>query len=116
MILIRARHSNPPPFQFGIFFRAGLSYCEKVLDAGKVKLLKVEDVDGPAIHVPVANIYGAKDPDVSYGKALAELCQPWGKVVLDHGAGHEIPRVPVDVVDEMARAVEKVVTKAAIGQ
>jgi predicted esterase len=116
MIIVRARHSNPPPFQFAIFFCAGLPYCEKALGAGELKFLKAEDTGGSVIHVPTANIFGAKDPDVSYGKALVELCQPWGRVVLDHGAGHEIPRVPLEIVDDMARAVEKVVTKAAIGQ
>ncbi|KAF4443748.1 DUF341 domain-containing protein [Fusarium austroafricanum] len=116
MIIARARHSNPAPFQFAIFFCAGLPYCEKALSLGKLKMLRVEDTKGPVIHVPTANIFGKKDPDVSAAKALADLCQPWGRVVLDHGAGHEIPRVPVDIVDDMARAVEKVVTKAAIGQ
>ncbi|KAF4960433.1 hypothetical protein FSARC_10493 [Fusarium sarcochroum] len=116
MIMVRARHANPPPFQFAIFFCAGLPYSEKALRAGELKFLRVEDTTGPIIHVPTANIFGTKDPDVSYSKALVDLCQPWGRVVLDHGAGHEIPRVPVETVDDMARAVEKVVTKAVIGQ
>ncbi|KAF5020448.1 hypothetical protein F66182_7527 [Fusarium sp. NRRL 66182] len=116
MIMVRARHANPPPFQFAVFFCAGLPYCEKALRAGKLKLLKADETSGPVIHVPTANIFGTKDPDLSDSKALVELCQPWGRVVLDHGAGHEIPRVPVEVVDDMARAVEKVVTKASIGQ
>ncbi|KAF5716828.1 serine hydrolase FSH [Fusarium mundagurra] len=116
MIIARARHSNPPPFQFAIFFCAGLPYCEKSLSAGEVKFLRLEDTQGPVIHVPTAHIFGKKDPDVSYSKAMTELCHPWGRVLLDHGAGHEIPRVPVEIVDDMARAVEKVVTKAVIGQ
>lgn len=116
MIIARARHSNPPPFQFAIFFCAGLTYCEKSLSAGEVKFLRAEDTQGPVINVPTAHIFGKKDPDVSYSKAMTELCHPWGRVLLDHGAGHEIPRVPVEMVDDMARAVEKVVTKAAIGQ
>ncbi|KAG9506472.1 hypothetical protein J7337_000003 [Fusarium musae] len=116
MIIARARHSNPPPFQFAIFFCAGLPYCEKSLSAGEVKFLRAEDTKGPVIHVPTAHIFGKKDPDVNDSKAMIELCHPWGRVLLDHGAGHEIPRVPVEMVDDMARAVEKVVTKAVIGQ
>lgn len=68
------------------------------------------------VHVPTAHIVGSKDPDVAFSKGLIELCQKWGRVDLDHGAGHEIPRVPVDVTHEMARVVEQVVTKAMLGQ
>lgn len=116
MVLARARYANPPPFTFAVFICAGLPYCEKLLRSDKLKFLRAEDVDGPIVHVPTAHIVGSKDPDVSYSKGLVELCQPWGKVVMDHGAGHEIPRVPVEITHDMARVVEQVVMKASLGQ
>lgn len=119
MVLARARHANPPPFSFAVFICAGLPYCDKTLvDEGRMKFVsaKEQEQDSTMIHVPTAHIFGSKDPDVAYSKGLVDLCQPWGRVVMDHGAGHEIPRVPVDITLEMARVVEQVMTKATLGQ
>lgn len=116
MVLARAGHTNPPPFAFAVFICAGLPYCEKSLRNGELKFLEADDVGGAAIHVPTAHIIGSKDPDVSYSKKLIGLCQSWGRVLMDHGAGHEIPRVPVEITHDMARVAEQVITKATLGQ
>lgn len=116
MVLARARYANPPPFSFAVFICSGLPYCDQGLQDGKLNFMRAENTDGPVIHVPTAHIIGSQDPDVGYSKALVDLCQPWGRVVMDHGAGHEIPRVPVYITQEMARAVEQATTKATLGQ
>ncbi|CRK27057.1 hypothetical protein BN1723_008360 [Verticillium longisporum] len=116
MVMARARFANPPLFSFGVFFCAGLPYCEDSLRAGEAKFLRAADGVGPVIHVPTAHIVGREDPDVAHGTGLAELCQEWGRVLLDHGAGHEIPLAPVEVTKNMASVVAQVMRKSTFGQ
>ena len=116
MVLARARFANPSPFMFAVFICAGLPYCERTLRTGDLRFLRAEDGDGPVIHVPTAHIIGAKDPDVSSSRGLIDLCQAWGRAVVDHGGGHEIPRKPVEVTHDMAKCVEQIITKASLGQ
>jgi predicted esterase len=116
MVLARARLSNPPLFSFAVFICAGLPYCEDALRVGEVKFLKAADLEDPLILVPTVHIVGSKDPDVEYGRELAKLCQEWGRLTIDHGAGHEIPRAPVEVTQQMANAVVQVMRKSTFGQ
>lgn len=116
MVLARARFANPPPFMFAVFICAVLPFCEKALRNGDLKFLRAEDGDGPVVHVPTAHIIGAKDPHVSHSRGLIDLCQAWGRAVVDHGGGHEIPRKPVEVTHDMAKGVEQIITKASLGQ
>ncbi len=53
---------------------------------------------------------------MSYSRGLIDLCHAWGRAVVDHGGGHEIPRKPVEVTHDMAKAVEQITTKASLGQ
>ncbi len=60
--------------------------------------------------VPTVNIVGKKDGYFQQGLSLAELGGSRGTVILDHGAGHEVPR-DVLSVRKMTRVVQDAVEK-----
>ncbi|KAA8905058.1 DUF341 domain-containing protein [Sphaerosporella brunnea] len=101
-----------PLFRCAIFM-CGAAPCDwRGLDAGgKVRKLGVE-TDGKLIHVPTAHILGANDEAVGESHILRGLCGERGKVVYDHGGGHEVPRAPKEVTLGMAQAVRDVIDKA----
>ena len=113
-LLARRRHH--PPFIFAIFICAGPPFSETALKKGVVEFLDPAKDEGPVILVPSAHIYGAKDPNAEYAHVLAKLCQNYGQIIYDHGAGHEIPRSPRGVTEGMAGAIRNVIMKATLGQ
>ena len=50
------------------------------------------------------------------GTTLGHLCQERGKVVFDHGGGHEIPRQPKEITAQMAQAILDPIQKALFVQ
>ncbi|KAI9662565.1 MAG: hypothetical protein M1821_008732 [Bathelium mastoideum] len=114
MLLIRRGHHAP--FSFAVFICAGTPFSEQALKKGVLELLDPVKEEGPVIFVPSAHIYGAKDPDVEHAHLLAKLCQDFGRIIYDHGAGHEIPRSPRGVTEEMTSTIQTVITKATLRQ
>jgi hypothetical protein len=110
MLLLRGEF--PAPFSFAIFICAGLPLVESSLDVGILRHYDAA-VDGEAlIQVPTAHIIGGKDEYLAASNALIAICCKDMRVVFDHGGGHEVPLKPKGVVEEMAKAIQKVVAKA----
>ncbi|KAF2229267.1 DUF341 domain-containing protein [Viridothelium virens] len=114
--MLLARHGCHAPFSLAIFICADIPFSEQALKKGVVELLEPGKEEEPVILVPSAHIYGARDPDVEHAHVLAKLCQDYGRVTYDHGAGHEIPRSPSGVTDEMTDVIQNVILKATLGQ
>ena len=119
MLLIR-HHSSPRsesdgPFQFAVFICAAVPHKEAALRRGMVEFLDPA-IDGQPVKIPVTNIIGGKDPHICNGITLGHLCQERGKVVFDHGGGHEIPRHPKDITTQMAQAILDTIQKALFVQ
>ncbi|KAF8243726.1 hypothetical protein K440DRAFT_656128 [Wilcoxina mikolae CBS 423.85] len=94
---------------------AQLNPCDTALLFRCAKGLIDDGGSGPEpqpIHVPTAHIMGAKDESVEESNVLAGLCGERGKVVYDHGGGHEVPRAPKEITLGMAQAVREVIDKA----
>lgn len=118
--------ASSSPFSFAIFICAGAPLCEDSLRSGTIKYLDPPDKRGGEeedrkastsfkLPIPVANIVGRKDPDLAASMRLAGLCQG-PSVLLDHGAGHEIPSGLMLVLRQMAECVEEVIAKATLVQ
>lgn len=110
--------ASSSPFSFAIFICGGPPLCEDSLCSGTIKYLDPElgeDRKACKLPIPVANIIGRKDPDLAAFVRLAGLCQG-SSVVLDHGAGHEIPSGPLTVLQQMAECIEEVVAKDTLVQ
>ncbi|RMZ80676.1 hypothetical protein DV738_g2744, partial [Chaetothyriales sp. CBS 135597] len=112
MLLIRNRHA--PPFKFAVFVCAGTPFSEDLLRQGRLEYVNFER-DGILINIPSAHIIGSKDPSVDHAYELARVCESHSQSVYDHGAGHEIPRSPRGVTEEMVRVIEDVIAKATVG-
>lgn len=118
--------ASSSPFSFAIFICAGAPLCENSLRSGTIKYVDPAKWKGSVMEedlnartfklpIPVANIVGRKDPDLAASMDLAGLCQG-SSVVLDHGAGHEIPSGSMLVLKQMAECIEEVITKATLVQ
>lgn len=59
------------------------------------------------LNIPMAHVYGHKDPMSAFHVQLAMLSDPARRIVYDHRGGHEVPRVP-HVVRDLVRVVERV--------
>lgn len=101
--------------QVGVFICAAIPHKEAALRSGVVEFLDPA-VDGQPVKVPTANIIGKKDPNVVNGVTLGHLCQERGKVVFDHGGGHEIPRHPKEITAEIAQAILDTIQKSLFVQ
>lgn len=66
-------------------------------------------VDEVRITVPVAHIYGRRDPWILHSKELVALCSKITCFQMEHDGGHEIPR---EIDDQLCDLVESVVYKA----
>ena len=119
MLIIRQNSSihgeSDTPFQVGVFICAAIPHKEAALRSGVVEYLDPA-VDGQPVKVPTANIIGNKDPHVINGVTLGHLCQERGKVVFDHGGGHEIPRQPKEITAEIAQAILDTIQKSLFVQ
>lgn len=119
MLMIRhhssSRGENEDPFRFAVFICAAVPHKEAALRCGIVEFLNPA-IDGQPIKVPTTNIVGGKDPHMSNGITLGHLCQERGKVVFDHGGGHEVPRHPKDITAQMAQAILDTIQKATFVQ
>lgn len=116
--------ASSSPFSFAIFICAGAPLCEDSLRSGIIEYVSLDERGGEGrnlkgsafkLPIPVANIVGHKDPDLEASMRLAGLCQG-PSVVLDHGAGHEIPSGSMLVLRQMAECVEEVIAKATLVQ
>ncbi|KAJ4419093.1 hypothetical protein N0V85_001191 [Neurospora sp. IMI 360204] len=117
--------ASSSPFSFAIFICAAAPLCEDSLRSGTIKHLDPDERGGKEedrkasstfkLPIPVANIVGRKDPDLAASLRLAGLCQG-PSVLLDHGAGHEIPSGSMLVLRQMAECVEEVIAKATLVQ
>lgn len=114
MLLVRHGAAKPPVL-FAVFICGGQPYNEDILKKGVCEFIDPTS-DEQIIHVPTANILGGKDKDLDHTERLLRLCQSWGRFSYDHGAGHEIPRTPKGVTEEMARVIEQAMLKSTLGQ
>ena len=119
MLIIRHDNSircqSDSLFHFGVFICAAVPHKEAALKSGIVEFLDPA-VDGQPVKVPTANIIGSKDPHLSNAVRLGNLCQERGKVVFDHGGGHDIPRHPKEITAEIAQAILDTIQKSLFVQ
>lgn len=66
-------------------------------------------VDSVRISIPVAHVYGQRDPWRLHSKELVALCKPELSWELLHDQGHEVPR---GIEEEMCDLIENTVAKA----
>lgn len=62
------------------------------------------------INIPTVHIVGAKDPIWPSAIQLAYLCDPAQRKIIDHGGGHDIPRMP-KVSTEIAKVFRELAKK-----
>lgn len=77
-------HPPPPPFQLAIFLSGSLYPLA-------TPLLKA----GAKISIPTTHVWGGKRDYVTVngaGEALRDACVAEGRVVVEHGEGHVVPR------------------------
>ena len=119
MLIIR-HHSSPRGdkddlFRLAVFICGAVPHKEAALRRGMVEFLD-PTIDGQPVKMPSTNIVGGKDPHICNGITLGHLCQERGKVVFDHGGGHEIPRHPKEITGQMAQAIVDTIQKALFVQ
>lgn len=100
---------KPDLFKIAIFFSGA---CPFEVNDGKWVTVDPTAMKTGKIRIPTTHIYGVKDDIIGQCSKLVECCDPDERTVFKHGFGHEIPRRPVMVVEEMAKAVEKSITRA----
>ncbi|KAE9966560.1 hypothetical protein BLS_005181 [Venturia inaequalis] len=111
--MLLLRRNFPAPFSFAIFICAVCPLAESSLDIGILRYCDAA-VDGEAlIQIPTAHIIGAKDDYLADSTSLVALCCPKLRMVFDHRGGHEVPSKPKEMVEGMARTIQKVIAKVA---
>lgn len=114
--MLLARHRLAPPFTFAVFICGGRPYCEVALKRGQFRFLSPEQDGRGVISIPTTHIVGADREDFENAIKLYDLCHMCGRFTCNHGGGHEIPKMPKGVTEEMARTIAKTILRVTRGQ
>ncbi|KAI9892062.1 MAG: hypothetical protein M1814_001768 [Vezdaea aestivalis] len=108
-----------PPFRCAVFL-CGAQPCDdsllNPLGSGTAPSLRWLDPreEGQMLHIPSLHVMGLYDPDNLRSRALAALCSDKSgeRKIIEFEGGHEVPRAPKEVADQLVAGVRWLVDKA----
>jgi hypothetical protein len=129
-VILRFDRDNPFSlrglFRFAIFI-AGVapfdqSHVERaageVQDGGKSLDMPPRVIPGPdtIMHLPTLHVMGKNDMYYPSSMVLSQVCVSYGRTVIVHEGGHEVPRSPRALVTKIKDAIETLIEKTNVGQ
>ena len=104
-----------PVFKCAVFLSAGAPVDAAALARSSIRSLKYA-VDGVAIPVPVANIWGENDTDWAHQcKELSDMCEPETRSMFIHEGGHEVPSTGPQVTQAVL-TIRRIIDHALLAQ
>ncbi len=108
--------ANGVTFKMAVFLSGSPPYDYAALTRGEIRMY-LEGTDGVKINMPTAHIWGSNDQEWSHaGIEVVKICNPDVRYQYLHGAGHQIPNSPPEVVVAMAATVKSAIDAVAFTQ
>ncbi|KAM0511076.1 hypothetical protein ACHAPE_010223 [Trichoderma viride] len=86
----------------------------RVADAGLRRCQR--DLDGVLIYEPTLHVIGDADPWKPSNEILLGLCESKSAICIRHSGGHEVPRSPKALTDQIVQGIRDSVAKSRLRQ